>query len=142
MRVLPSLISVLLIAVLSACSTGEIPICDSGLTPTFTTAPKLPAKTENTFVGQVVVSFVVDSTGSVQQPVIASSDLRQQGRGRTKPVGYEESTISAASEWRYPPQTPACRHQAKFRFQVEESSDSKLGRSNNSFKPKPLRGSA
>jgi hypothetical protein len=111
------------------------------LSPTFTVAPKLPPKLHNEFNGKALASFTIDAAGHVQSASILSSDWQPVGRTRGNSAGYNELILSAVVQWQYPPQPQPCRHQVPFEFKFE-ASGSAVGRSNNLFKPNPLRGSA
>jgi hypothetical protein len=127
---------------LSACAAGSPPSCSSGLVPASTVTPKLPPKLHNEFTGKAQVSFVIDPAGHVQSPTIVSAEWHPVGRSTGQPVGYNEAILSAVVQWRYPPRHQSCRHQIPVEFQIGGSAGFPAGRSNNSFKPNPLRGSA
>ena len=128
---------------INACSTQQsIPACASNLSPVFSVPPRLPPKLHNEFEGRAVIFFIVDREGRVQSPAVASSEWHPLGRTRSSSVGYNDVILSAVQQWRYPPQVEPCRHQAPFEFKFNEGLNPLAGRSNNSFKPKPLRGSA
>ena len=142
MRTICNLVVLLLGNTLGVCAAAEpLPACFSGLTPTSTVAPKLPARLHNEFSGKAQVSFVISPAGQVQFPVIASADWHPIGRSVGQPIGYNEAILSAVAQWRYPHRQHSCRHQVPIEFRAEDSSPT-AGRSNNSFKPNPLRGSA
>jgi hypothetical protein len=127
---------------LCACAAATPPLrCSSGLTPTATAPPNLLPRLHNEFSGKAQVAFVISPTGHVQSPIIVSAEWHPSGRSPAQPVGYNEAILSAVVQWRYPPRQQACRHQIPIEFQLEGSSPT-AGRSNNSFKPNPLRGSA
>ena len=127
---------------LSACAAAESPpACSYGLNPTSTAPPKLPPRLHNEFSGTAQVSFVINPAGQVRSPIIVSAEWHPVGRSTGQPVGYNEAILSAVSQWRYPHRQHACSHQVPIEFQIEGSSTT-TGRSNNSFKPNPLRGSA
>ena len=141
MRKICNLAVLLLGVTLSACAAAEPPLaCSAGLTPTLTVPPRLPPRLHNEFSGTAQVSFVINPAGQVQSPAIVSAEWHPVGRGSGQPAGYNEAILSAIAQWRYPHRQHACRHQVPIEFQVEDSSAA-AGRSNNSFKGKPLRGS-
>ena len=134
---------VLLGACANACSAQQSDVaCASGLLPVVTVPPTLPARLHNDFEGRAVISFIIDRKGRVQSPVVASSEWHAIGRTRANSLGHNNVILLAIRQWRYPPQARACRHQVPFEFKFDESLTTSAGRSNNSFKPKPLRGSA
>ncbi|KAB2906914.1 MAG: hypothetical protein F9K30_24220 [Dechloromonas sp.] len=142
MRAIRNVLVLSLSFTLSACSAAEpTPACASELAPTSTVPPKLSPKLHNEFTGKAQVSFVVSPSGHVQSPTIVSAEWRPVGRSSGQPIGYDEAILAAVSQWRYPQQPQACRHQVPVEFQMDDSS-STAGRSNNSFKPMPLRGTA
>ena len=129
------------IALCACAAAAPLPRCSSELAPTATVVPRLPPRLHNEFSGKAQVAFVIRPNGHVQSPVIVSAEWQPIGRSRGKPVGYNDATLSAVAEWRYPLREQACRHQVPVEFHFEGSSPT-AGRSNNSFKPNPLRGSA
>ncbi|MBB4656722.1 hypothetical protein GGR73_003295 [Xanthomonas sp. F14] len=129
------------IALCACASAAPPPRCSFGLAPTATVAPRLPPRLHNEFSGKAQVAFVIGPTGHVQSPVIVSAERHPIGRSRGQPVGYNDAILSAVAQWRYPSREQACRHQVPVEFHFEGSSPA-VGRSNNSFKPNPLRGSA
>jgi hypothetical protein len=142
MRAIRNLVALSLGITLSACASAEPPpICPFGLAPSYTVPPKLPPRLHNEFSGKAVVAFVITPSGHVQSASIISAEWHPEGRSTGQPIGYNEAVLSAVAQWRYPKRPQACRQQAPVVFQVEASSPP-TGRSNNSFKPKPLRGSA
>ena len=142
MRTTCNLVALFLGITLGACAAAEPPpTCSSGLTPTSTVPPKLPPRLHNEFSGKTQVSFVISPAGHVQSPVIVSTEWHPVGRSAGQPIGYNEAILSAVAQWRYPYRPHACRHQVPVEFQVAGSGPT-AGRSNNSFKPTPLRGAA
>ncbi|WP_394002089.1 hypothetical protein ACF3M1_15315 [Luteimonas sp. WGS1318] len=142
MKTVSDLIFLLLGITLGACSAAELPpACSAGLAPTSTVAPTLPLRLHNEFSGVAQVAFVISPSGQVQSPAIISADWRPVGRSSGQPVGYNEAVIAAVAQWRYPHRRQACRHQVPVEFQAGSVSAT-AGRSNNSFKPMPLRGTA
>ena len=142
MKTICNLVVLFLGVTFGACAAAELPpACSSGLTPTSTVPPKLPPRLHNEFSGKAQVSFVINPDGQVLSPSIVSAEWHPVGRSAGQPVGYNEAILSAVAQWRYPHRQHACRHQVPVEFQVEGASTT-AGRSNNSFKPKPLRGSA
>jgi len=143
MRRFCSLVVLLLGITLGASAAAEShPACSSGLTPTSTVPPQLPPRLHNEFSGKAQVSFVISRTGQVQSPAIVSVAWHPIGRSRGQPVGYNEAILSAVTQWRYPARGNSCRHQVPVEVQFKDLSSSAVGRSNNSFKPTPLRGAA
>jgi hypothetical protein len=142
MREICNLAVLLLGAMLSACAGAEPPpVCSAGFTPTSTVPPRLPQRLHNEFSGTAQVSFVIDPAGQVQLPVIVSAEWHPVGRSRGQPVGYNEAILSALAQWRYPHRQHACLNRVPIDFRAGDSSTT-AGRSNNSFKSNPLRGSA
>jgi hypothetical protein len=109
----------LLLAAASGASTSAEPMqkCASTLTPVVSVAPELPRRLHNEFSGQVEISLTVMASGRVQSPEIISAAWHPVGRSRGKPIGYNESIVSAVSEWRYPPRRKACRHAFPIEFE-------------------------
>ena len=143
MRTTCNLVVLFLGITLGACAAAESPpACSSGLTPTLTVPPKLPPRLHNEFAGKAQVSFVISRIGQVQSPTIVSAKWHPIGRSRGQPVGYNEAILSAVAQWRYPARGSSCRHQVPVEVQFTDLSSSAVGRSNNSFKPTPLRGAA
>lgn len=143
MRTICNLVVLHLGITFGACAAAEPPpSCSSGLTPTSTVPPKLPPQLHNEFSGKAQVSFVISRTGQVQSPAIVSAGWHPIGRSRGQPVGYNEAILAAVAQWRYPKRGGACRHQVPVEVQLTDLSSSAVGRSNSSFKPNPLRGSA
>ena len=137
MRAIRRLVLLVLSAPAFACHAGDIPVCEPGIRPTSPVAVPQPHRTVSRFVGWVRASLVIESTGAVKHVVITSSDLRQHDRGPKDPADFKQLVISAISKWRYAPRPASCRHQVDMQFKIDQAS-----RSNNSFKPNPLRGSA
>ena len=143
MRTLCNLAILFHVVALGACAAAEPPpACSSGLTPTSSVPPKLPPRLHNEFEGNAQVSFVISRAGEVQSPAIVSAEWRPIGRSRGQPVGYNEAILLAVAQWRYPPRGNSCRHQVPVNIEFADLSSSAIGRSNNSFKPMPLRGTA
>ena len=142
MRIICNLVVLFLGIALGACAVAETsPACSSGLTPIKTVPPKLPPRLHNEFFGKAQVSFVINPAGQVQSPIIVSAEWHPVGRSAGQPIGYNEAILSAVAQWRYPHREHACRHQVPVEFQADGASTI-AGRSNNSFKPIPLRGTA
>jgi hypothetical protein len=142
MRTICNLVVLLLGSALGACAAAEPPpACSSGLAPTSAVAPELPPRLHNEFSGKAQVSLVVSPAGQVQSPVIVSAEWHPVGRSVGQPIGYNEAILSAVAQWRYPHSQHACRHQVPVEFRAKDAG-STAGRSNNSFKPMPLRGTA
>jgi hypothetical protein len=78
----------------------------------------------------------------VESPSITSAEWAPSGHDNKGPIGYNEAILSAVAQWRYPPRERACRQSVPIEFKIDGSSSTTAGGSNNSFKPKPLRGSA
>ena len=128
---------------INACSAQHsIPACASSMSPVVSVPPMLPPKLHNDFEGSAVVTFIVDREGRVQSPTIASSEWHPVGNTRPNSVGHNDVILSTVRQWRYPPQARSCRHRVPFDFKFDETLSPSAGRSNNSFKPNPLRGSA
>lgn len=94
--------------------------CADQLSPVHSTAPKLPARLHNEFVGHAVVSYVVDAAGEVHLPTIISSEWRPIGRSTGQPTGYTEAILTALAQWRFAPQGQACRNQTKLEFSFSD----------------------
>ena len=108
----------LLVAVLGESAAAEpLKACASGLSPESSVGPKLPRKLHNEFAGTAEISLIILPTGDVLSAKVVSATWKPVGRSRGEPTGYNESIVSALSQWRYPARRVACRHTFPMEFQ-------------------------
>jgi hypothetical protein len=132
-----------IIAGASSCSAPKtLAVCPTDLTPISIQPPKLPAELHNEFIGTIHISLIVDRFGHVQSPIVTSAEWHPVGRSRGQPSGYNDAIISAVTHWRYPAQKHSCKHKVAIELQQDDLRGAPAVRSNNSFKPTPLRGAA
>jgi hypothetical protein len=99
------------------------------------TAPKFPSTVNRRTVRSVVAYVAIDKEGSVTFARIIELELVPSGRSDSQ-ESFDRALTAATASWRFPRQPGRCVMEFKLPVQVSRAWP------NNSFKPKPLRGSA
>jgi hypothetical protein len=90
----------------------ELVECEDGLAPEMYVAPKFPPRLHNEYEGKAIISFVVNESGEVIEPLVISSQWKPVGHSGHGPIGYNEAILAAVVAWKYPSRQKACRAEA------------------------------
>ena len=136
MKKLWLLLALLAVAGTADATTREPRRCAPGTWPTKWTQPAFPTTFEQRSVSSVVMYLAIDTNGSVTFAEVLLVELFPYGESFWPQADFRNALDTAVVSWRFPQQPTPCAMFFKLPFHS-------LGWwPNNSFKPKPLRGSA
>jgi len=82
--------------------------CPVALQPIVHPTPEFPESGERTLV--LIVSFSVQTDGSVLAPSVRSAQWFPAREAEKVPESFEKAIVDAISTWRYPPQSKPCEN--------------------------------
>ena len=94
--------------------------CEKSLVATSYVTPRIPPRLHNEYEGRAVVSFMINESGAVVNPVIVTSEWKPVGHSGNGPIGYHEAILAAVAGWKFPPRREGCINEAPVVIRFED----------------------
>jgi len=128
-------LALLLVAGAASATTVAPRRCAADTKATGWATPRFPPTANGRIVRSVVAYVAIDKEGFVTFAQIIELELGPSGRS-DPPESFNKALSAATVSWRFPRQPSRCVMELRLPVQAPRAGP------NNSFKPKPLRGSA